>query len=174
MRRVVDRWRRRVSGAAPLACDVAGRPVSRRLQVATARFLAITAYADADSIDAERRTLRRGIRQLFGVSRREARRIVAQAEWQGTAWEEPAAQVRDGFGLEQRMRIMGLAWDLARADGLLCAFERVLAPRVGALAGLQPRQAEAARHYANLRRSDPGQVFWARRPPSTGRMAPWM
>ena len=148
MRRIVDRWRRRVSGAAPLARDVAGRPVSRRLQVATARFLAITAYADADSIDAERRTLRRGIQQLFGIPRREARRIVAQAERQCTDWGEPAAQVRDGFGLEQRMRIMGLAWDLARADGLLPAFERVVAPQVGALAGLQPREAQAARCYS--------------------------
>ena len=147
-------WRRvveRALGAAPLAQDRAGRPVTRELQVATARFLTTTAYGDADSIGAERRTIRRGIQALFGVSRREAQGILAEADSSDVLSDEPAARVRQDFDLDQRMRIMGLAWDLAHTDGLVPIFERVLADRVGALAGLHPHQAEAARSFATPR-----------------------
>ncbi len=147
-RRIVERLRGLWEDA-PLAFDPLGRPVSRDLQIATARFLAITAYGDADSIGAERRTIRRGIQDLFGISRRAARRIVEEAGSGEVPPEEPAAQVREEFDLHQRMRIMGLAWELAYADGLLPTFERVMADRVGALAGLHPHQAIAARSYAN-------------------------
>jgi len=133
-----------------LARDRRGEPVSRPLQVATARFLATTAYADADSIHAERRTIRRGIQDLFGVTRKQARAIVRAAEGDAGRGDPGfAAQVRDAFDTAQRMRIMGLAWELAYADGLIPAFERVLADRIGAMAGLLPHQAIAARSFAN-------------------------
>lgn len=151
-RRWLGRARIRLIGGAPLASDRHGAPVSRRLQVATARFLATTAYADADSIEAERRTIRRGIQDLFGVTRREARTILRAAECAADRdAHQSAAQVRSAFDTSQRMRIMGLAWELAYTDGLLPAFGRVLAGRIGALAGLHPHQAIAARSFANPR-----------------------
>lgn len=147
-------WRRVVQRAlrpAPLAHDRLGRPVTRELQVATARFLTTTAYGDADSIGAERRTIRRGIQALFGLTRRDAQCILADADREAYASDEPAARVRQDFDLDQRMRIMGLAWDLAHTDGLVPIFERVLADQVGALAGLHPHQAEQARSFSTSR-----------------------
>ena len=149
-RRWIGRARNRWVGSAPLACTRLGTPVSRRSQIATARFLATTAYGDADSIEAERRTLRRGIQDLFGVTRRQAWMIVRAAENDlDRDAHGAAAQVRDAFDTNQRMRIMGLAWELAYADGLIPAFGRVLADRIGAMAGLHPEQAVAARSFAN-------------------------
>lgn len=133
----------------PLSRDRNGRPVSRPLQIATARFLVSTAYGDADSIRAERRTIRRGIQDLFGVSRRTAQVILDAADRGDPRGDEPAERVREAFGLDQRMRIMGLAWELAYTDGLLPIFERVLADRIGAMAGLRPHQAVGARSFAN-------------------------
>jgi len=135
----------------PLALDRFGKPAAHALQVATARFLTETAYGDADSIGAERRTIRRGIQSLFGLSRRQAGRILRDADQRAASSEEPAARVRAEFDLDQRMRIMGIAWDIAHADGLLPIFERVLADQVGALAGLHPHQAFAARRFATPR-----------------------
>ena len=118
--------------------------------MATARFLATTAFADADSIEAERRTIRRGIQDLFGLTRRQAWRILRAAENAADRdAHESAARVRDSFDTSQRMRIMGLAWELAYTDGLIPAFGRVLADRIGAMAGLHPHQAVAARSLAN-------------------------
>ncbi len=149
-RRWIGRARIRLTGGAPLARDRYGLPVSRPLQIATARFLVTTAYADADSIEAERRTIRRGIQDLFGVTRRQATAILRLAESDvDRRGHDPAAQVRDAFDTSQRMRIMGLAWELAYTDGLMPAFERVLADRVAAMAGLHPHQAVAARSFAN-------------------------
>ncbi|MBW2393782.1 MAG: TerB family tellurite resistance protein [Deltaproteobacteria bacterium] len=146
----IGRARNRWIGGAPLATTRLGAPSSHRIQVATARFLATTAYGDADSIEAERRTIRRGIQDLFGVTRRQAWRVVRAAENDSNRdGHEAAAQVRDAFDTNQRMRIMGLAWELAYADGLIPAFGRVLADRIGAMAGLHPEQAIAARSFAN-------------------------
>ncbi|MCP5065767.1 MAG: hypothetical protein GY946_04305 [bacterium] len=118
--------------------------------MATAHFLAMTAYGDADSIEAERRTIRRGVQDLFGLTRRQARLIVLSAESETDRdGHESAAQVCSAFDTDQRMRIMGLVWDLAYADGLIPAFGRVLADRIGAMAGLHPDQAVAARSFAN-------------------------
>ena len=149
LRRTLDRLRSRVTGRGPLARDRNGRRVSRPLQIATARFLAATAYGDGDSIRAEHRTIRRGIQDLFGVSRRSARMILEAAGREDPRGNDPAVCVRDAFDLHQRMRIMGLAWELAYTDGLMPIFERVLADRIGALAGLMPHQAVAARSFAN-------------------------
>ncbi len=150
-RRLFARVLNRGDQQGALSQDRFGRPVGRSVQIATAQFLRVTAYGDADSIGAERRTIRRGIQGLFGLTRRNAEAIVDLADRSETPLDEPGALVREVFDVQQRMRIMGLAWELAHADGLLPIFERVLADRVGALAGLRPHQAFAARSLANPR-----------------------
>lgn len=99
------------------------------IEIATAALLLEVSRMDG-SIDApEREAVLRAVRAKFGLDETAARELIALAEdeaRQATDYYQFTSVVNERFSYEQKVRVVGLLWEVAYADGAMSAYEEHL------------------------------------------------
>lgn len=106
------------------------------LQLATAVLLVEVMRADPALGVAERRAVVAALRQKFALSEEEIAELVALAEETARSandFHQFTSALNDGFGQEQKIRIVENMWRVAFADGDLDAHENHLISKVAGL-----------------------------------------
>ncbi|GJD96668.1 tellurite resistance TerB family protein [Methylobacterium iners] len=116
--------------------------------LAAIALLVHVARADGMLAPAEAERLARFVESRFSVSRGEADRLIARASAVDAQTRDMSALVEaigHDAGPEERMRLLGMAWAVAGADGALDEFEDALVWRLGGLLGLDEAAIDRAR-----------------------------
>jgi uncharacterized tellurite resistance protein B-like protein len=119
--------------------------------LAAIALLVHVARADGMLAPAEAERLARLVENRFDVSRAQAERLIARASAVDAQTRDMAALVEaigHNVGPEERMRLLGMAWAVAGADGALDEFEDALVWRLGGLLGLDEAAIDRARMEA--------------------------
>jgi uncharacterized tellurite resistance protein B-like protein len=158
---VFDSLIRRLS-LEPAAPPVAQAAFERR-QLAVAALLVEAAHIDRHAGPDERGAVARLLRGHFGLSERDAQRLVEEAEERyATSLDDWifARAVRDGFDPAERVEVLRMLWEVVYSDGRLAAFELDLLQRLCAALGIDDEAAEGARvlAFASANPHDPEQA----------------
>jgi len=146
----------------PTAPPVAQAAFERR-QLAVAALLVEAAHIDRHAGPDERGAVARLLREHFGLAKRDAQRLVEQAEERYAASLDDwifARAVREGFEPIERVEVLRMLWEVVYSDGRLAAFELDLLQRLCAALGIDDEAAESARvlAFASANPHDPEQA----------------
>jgi uncharacterized tellurite resistance protein B-like protein len=109
---------------------------AHQLQLATAVLLVEVMRADARRGPAERLAVVRSLRRAFGLAEQETRDLVALAEETSRTandFFQFTSVINDGFGQDEKVRIVEALWRVAYADGTLAAEEHHVISRLAEL-----------------------------------------
>ena len=136
---------------AHLATDRVGEPAAEDARLATAVLLLEMAYGDTEYVAAEKKAIRQIVEREFGISGRDAKRLLESAEAErpktgNYSWV--SERIQKEYSEEQRKRIVALVWKVVYADRVVEEFEEVFGNYVGKLVGLSPEEIREARTLA--------------------------
>jgi len=137
----------------PPTPDTVGAPFPRH-QLAVVALLIELAQSDRRFKRTELATIKRIVRERFGVDAAAAGRLIAAARRELDAALEDwvfATAVRDGFDAKERIEIVELLWEVVYADGRLARLEESLMRRLSEQLGIGEVEREAARAQAFAR-----------------------
>lgn len=123
-------------------------------QLAACALLVETATMDGDFDDDERATIEGLLARRFALAPDECAALVAEAE--RAVAESPQLfrftnAVKTHFDEAERIALIDMLWDVAHADGAVCAYEENLLRRVAGLIYVSDRDRGAARRRARAR-----------------------
>ena len=113
-----------------------GEPSERSLQLATAALLIEISRADRQVKDEEQRVIADAVRRLFALSPNETEDLLRLAEAEATAavsMYQFTSLIDKGFSPDQKLRIVGLLWQVAYADAEKDSHEEHLIRRIADL-----------------------------------------
>jgi len=140
-----------LSGSGALELDVDGEATSRELKIATITVLLKMAHADNAIHDEELSVLYQAVRDHFAQTYDEASELMVIAEHlrkDEKRTSELISMINEHFTDEQRQKILGIVWRVAKADGIVDRYEIEYATRIRALLKLTLEQAMSARQSA--------------------------
>jgi uncharacterized tellurite resistance protein B-like protein len=106
--------------------NAAGR---HTIEVATAALLAEVMRMDGEAGPAEREAVLRAVRGKFGLSPEDAQAVIDLAEAEArdaSDYYQFTSIINQRFDQEQKVRVIGLLWEVAYADASLSVYEEHL------------------------------------------------
>lgn len=128
-----------------------GVPTTEELQLGCAIILVEFARGDGALVVEEAESVVERMKRNFGLSDSEAVQYLQLAQSAGQKSgkvDQVISQLKSGFSVEQRVRVLAMVWEVIGADGLVDEFERRYAAIVREKLGLSMEQALQARKLA--------------------------
>ncbi|HJW25358.1 MAG TPA: TerB family tellurite resistance protein [Rhodocyclaceae bacterium] len=137
-------------------------PSDHELQVATAALLLEMMRADREISEAEQAAVIRALREKFGLSEEETRDLVQLADEAARAASgsyDFTSVINRGFDAGEKIRVIEYMWQIAYADGHLCAHENHLMRRIADLLHISHGDYCAVKERARLAMTGQGLEF---------------
>lgn len=139
-----------------LASDRFGDPTDVELQAAVALVLLEAAHGDEEYVWSEHRTIVNGLKNVFGIGRREVLDLLDRAEALRPPvcrLDDVTALMLDRFDQSQREEIVRLLWRVIGSDGVLFEWEEVFAEHVARAVRVDEDFVRSVRPGAEIPRS---------------------
>ena len=154
---MIDRltaWMRRLDSPSENPGDGDGGDGDDDMQFAACALLVETAAMDGEFDDEERAVIEDLLARRFALAPEECAALVAEAERAVAASPQIfrfTNAVKTHFDEAGRVALIDMLWDVAHADGAVCAYEENLLRRIAGLLYVSDRDRGAARARARAR-----------------------